>query len=112
MSYQVLRLALQSGVLLGVFHVLSSAVPYQVLCLIKCCALPVFSCPTSLSEQLPLRGRGGGGLEVRLSNFYLFIFVITITFFLTSVQVSLVSYCCLFCVLSNNMLNVSIGIFS
>ena len=31
--------------------------------------------------------------------------------FLTSVQVILVSYCCLFCVLSNDMLIVSIDIF-
>ena len=31
---------------------------------------------------------------------------------LTSVQVMLVPYCCLFCVLSNDMLNVSIGTFS
>ena len=30
----------------------------------------------------------------------------------TSVQVIVVPYCCLFCVLSNGMLNVSIGIFS
>ena len=48
MSYQVLCLALQSGVLLGVFHVLSSAMPCltvwyltrSVSCLIKCHALP------------------------------------------------------------------------
>ena len=52
MSYQVLCLALQSGVLLGVFlgvfHVLSSAMPCltvwcltrSVSCIIKCHALP------------------------------------------------------------------------
>ena len=39
--------------------------------------------------------------------------VITIhNFFVASVQVILVSYCCLFCVLSNGMLNVSIDTFS
>ena len=38
--------------------------------------------------------------------------VITITFFLTSVHVVLVTYCCLLCVLSNDMLNISIGKFS
>ena len=38
-------------------------------------------------------------------------FLITI-FFLTSLQVILVPSCCLFCVLSNDMLNVSVGTFS
>ena len=33
-------------------------------------------------------------------------------FHLTSVHVSLIPYCCLFCVPSNDMLNVSIGTFS
>ena len=40
------------------------------------------------------------------------IFVITVTTSLASVQVILAPYCCLFCVLSSDMLNVSIGIFS
>ena len=38
-------------------------------------------------------------------------FLITLTFYLTSVQVILVSYCLLLCVFSNDMLNVSIGTF-
>ena len=36
-------------------------------------------------------------------------FLLTVNFFLTSVQVIIVAYCCLFCVLLNNVLNVSIG---
>ena len=61
-------------------------------------------------------GGGGGGGELlglgskpeKVFN----TFEITTTFPLSSVKVMLVSYCCLFSVLSNEMLNVSIGIFS
>ena len=49
--------------------------------------------------------KNSGFLKNHISNHYNFCF-------LTSGQVILISSCCLFCVLSNDMLNVSIGFFS
>ena len=49
---------------------------------------------------------------VRPQNTLLFLISKHYTFLLTSVQVILVSYCCLFSVRSKNMLHVSIGTFS
>ena len=55
-----------------------------------------------------------GGLEVTTTKHLKKLYLISNhhNLILTSVQVILVPYCCLFCVLSNDMLNVSIGTFS
>ena len=55
--------------------------------------------------------KGAQGQDQKIPIFFLIIFLINITFFLP-VREMLEAYCCLLCVLSYDMSNVSIGIFS